>query len=93
MPTDQRPTVNLIGVTELISFLETEFAAIVEPARDTIGRGHGLIEYMALCEYYAVGSVVTTDSLGALGGTITALRVIDAHYEPCKILSIFICLL
>jgi hypothetical protein len=41
------------------------------------------IRYMALQEVYTIGSVVETDTLGGLGGTVTCLRVIDAFYDPC----------
>ncbi len=40
------------------------------------------IEYMALQELFPVGSVVVTNGLGGLGGTLVALRVEEAYYEP-----------
>ena len=38
-------------------------------------------------ELFPIGAVVTTDALGGLGGTVVALRVDEAGYEPQR--SIF----
>jgi quinol monooxygenase YgiN len=74
------------GLEELVAAVEVEYAELVESGREALRTG-GPVEYMALQELYPINSIVTTDALGGLGGTVIALRVDEAFYEPQR--SIF----
>jgi hypothetical protein len=78
--------VRFVALADLVAAVEHEHADVIERGREALGSG-GPIEYMALQELYPIGSIVTTDGLGGLGGTLVALRVEEAFYEPQR--SIF----
>jgi quinol monooxygenase YgiN len=74
------------GLAALVSAVESEHSELIEGGQSALLTG-GPIEYMALQELFPIGSTVTTDALGGLGGTLVALRVDEAYYEPQR--SIF----
>mmetsp|Transcript_548 Transcript_548/g.1228 ORF Transcript_548/g.1228 Transcript_548/m.1228 type:complete len:631 (-) Transcript_548:146-2038(-) len=86
MPQAGRVPVRYDGMKELIQTLESEFRYLVDNGKAAASSG-GPVEYMALQELYPIGTVVTTDGMGGLGGTVVAFRVDDCYYEPMR--SIF----
>lgn len=83
MPASGRVPVHFDGLASLVSMLEREHAHLVESGRSAVETGSP-IEYMALQELYRPGCIVTATGLGGLGGTLMALRVVDAYYEPMR---------
>eukprot|EP00290_Baffinella_frigidus_P029199 CAMPEP_0180223982 /NCGR_PEP_ID=MMETSP0987-20121128/21777_1 /TAXON_ID=697907 /ORGANISM="non described non described, Strain CCMP2293" /LENGTH=1030 /DNA_ID=CAMNT_0022186659 /DNA_START=27 /DNA_END=3119 /DNA_ORIENTATION=- len=83
MPPTGRVPVRFAGLEFLISALETEFHALVQGGRAAVA-DNAPIAYMALQELYPVGAIVTSTMVGGIGGTLVALRIADAHYEPLR---------
>lgn len=86
LPAQGRVPLKFEALEALVAAVESENAALVAGGRQALLKGSP-VEYMALQELFPIGSVVVTDGLGGLGGTLVALRVDEAFYEPQR--SIF----
>lgn len=86
LPEHGRVQLRFEALAALVAAVEAEHPALVEGGRAAARSGQP-VEYMALQELFPIGAVVTTNVLGGLGGTLVALRVDEAYYEPQR--SIF----
>lgn len=67
----------------MIEHLEDAYHHIIDDTKAAIEMDMG-IQYMGLQELYRIGSYVTSRSIGALAGSVVALRVKDCHYHPIR---------
>ena len=86
LPAQGRVPLKFESLAALVAAVESENSALVAGGRQALVQGSP-VEYMALQELFPIGSLVVTDNLGGLGGTLVALRVDEAFYEPQR--SIF----
>jgi hypothetical protein len=83
LPSSGRVALRIEELDAFISALEIEFTEQITLARNAVENGLP-VEHMGLMEVFAIGSLVQSRNVGALGGINVVLRVIDAYYEPMR---------
>lgn len=78
-----RPKIVLDSLDEFIRQLEGQFESVISNGREALNSG-APIEYMALAEVFPIGSLVTSDAVGGLGGTTVIFKVIDSYFGQMK---------
>ena len=84
MPGSGRVPVYFEGVEDLVKALSIAYKDVIDVGTRARDSKDEMILYMALHEFYQIDDIVTTRSVGGLGGAVIALRIDDSYYEPMR---------